>query len=121
MAPSKDNNIPWENLVDASSQPLTRVIFTQRLTPELGEVANILNMEKVVGHLLQTAANTLGNAAGLEDLRVEQTPGPWCHAMPLWGNPLLQCENGGYEFSEAGYCFSHCPWQTLGELLREST
>lgn len=46
-------------------------------------------------------------------------PGPWCHVMPLWANPMLQCEGkGGLEFSETGCFLRQCQWQTLGELLK---
>jgi len=73
MAPSKGVTIPWANLVDVSSNILTRVIFTQSLSPELTDLQNIILIEQLVGELLQTATFNLGHAVGPKDLRVEHT------------------------------------------------
>ncbi|KAH7617816.1 hypothetical protein NADE_000021 [Nannochloris sp. 'desiccata'] len=91
------------------------------LSPPRGEAAGYPhNYPKLVRKILQAVA-TLPVATVLDES--EWQPGPWCHVMPLWGNPMLQSDTGkgGYEFSEAGCYFRECPWQTLGELLKART
>ncbi|KAL4521580.1 hypothetical protein Ndes2526A_g01771 [Nannochloris sp. 'desiccata'] len=87
------------------------------LSPPRGEAAGYPhNYPKLVRKILQAVA-TLPVATVLDES--EWQPGPWCHVMPLWGNPMLQSDTGkgGYEFSEAGCYFRECPWQTLGEVV----
>jgi len=73
MAPPKGSRLSWHELADVQSNILTRVVFTHRLIPELGDVENTFRLEKMVGELLQAAAtNVLHASAGPQDLRVER-------------------------------------------------
>ncbi|KAL4514486.1 hypothetical protein Ndes2526A_g03954 [Nannochloris sp. 'desiccata'] len=118
---------PWVRVARALVQRAlagTQTKYDKRLfmlSPPRGEAAGYPhNYPKLVRKILQVVA-TLPVATVLDES--EWQPGPWCHVMPLWGNPMLQSDTGkgGYEFSEAGCYFRECPWQTLGELLKART
>lgn len=118
---------PWVRVARALVQRAlagTQTKYDKRLfmlSPPRGEAAGYPhNYPKLVRKILQAVA-TLPVATVLDES--EWQPGPWCHVMPLWGNPMLQSDTGkgGYEFSEAGCYFRECPWQTLGELLKART
>ncbi|KAL4514672.1 hypothetical protein Ndes2437B_g01046 [Nannochloris sp. 'desiccata'] len=110
---------PWVRVARALVQRAlagTQTKYDKRLfmlSPPRGEAAGYPhNYPKLVRKILQVVA-TLPVATVLDES--EWQPGPWCHVMPLWGNPMLQSDTGkgGYEFSEAGCYFRECPWQTL--------
>jgi hypothetical protein len=119
-----DRPTPWVRVARALLQRAFSIMtmkYDERLlilSPPRGEAEGYLSsFPKLVRKMLKAVAE-LPPAQVLDEN--DWHPGPWCHVMPLWGNPMLQSDNGkgGYEFSEEGCFFRECPWQTLGELLQ---
>ena len=119
---SLDSTTPWIRVARAllrSSIAKLQVKYDERLlllAPNIDTTTGILDSIPLVVRKLLTAMLALPPATVLDE--ADWQLGPWCHVMPLWGNPMLQYQGRGLEYSPYGDIFSNGPWQTFGDLLQ---